>query len=366
MDRAEEVAIKIERVRALMAEEELEAVVLGGATNFSWITAGGDDVVALASERGVAAVVITADGQYVVTDNIEAGRLGEEELAGLEFTVVQDEWHKDSFVTLLDTIITGETAADGNWLPGASDFGGEIARLRWSLLPAEIERYRALGRDVSRCLTETAREVQIGQTEHEIAALLTGKVKALNIAPNVILIAADERLAKFRHPLPTDKQLARIVMLVASVRRHGLQASATRIVHFGELPAELRHKHEACALVDACFNLETKPGARVPAIFARAVRTYADAGYADEWRLHHQGGACGYAGRDYKATPDTDEVVLANQAFAWNPSITGTKSEDTVLATTAGPEVLTPAFEWPTLEVEYHGQPFARPDILVR
>ncbi len=366
MDRADEVALKIERVRALMRDEELEAVVLGGATNFSWITAGGDDVVALASERGVASVVITEDGAYVLTDNIEAGRLAEEELAGLDFTIVQDEWHKDAFATMLDSIITGETAADGNWLPGAGDYGDEIARLRWSLLPSEIERYRALGQDVSRCLTETAREVRIGQTEHEIAALLTGKVKALNIAPNVILIAADERLAKFRHPLPTDKRLERIVMLVASVRRHGLQASATRIVHFGELPAELRQKHHACCVVDACFNLETKPGARVASVFARALQTYAATGYKDEWRLHHQGGACGYAGRDYKATPEIDEVVVDNQAFAWNPSITGTKSEDTVLATAAGPEVLTPAFEWPMLDLEYHGQAFPRPDILVR
>ena len=155
-------------------------------------------------------------------------------------------------------------------------------------------------------------------------------------------------------------------MLVASVRRHGLQASATRLVHFGELPAELRDRHNACALVDACFNLETRPGASAGQIFARAMHTYAAAGYPDEWRLHHQGGACGYAGRDYKATPASDEVVLENQAFAWNPSITGTKSEDTVLATSGGPEVLTPAYDWPMVDTEYHGQVFPRPDILIR
>lgn len=366
MDRMEEVAVKLDRVRQLMADEELAAVVLGGATNFAWITGGGDDVIALAAERGAASVVITDDGQYVVTDNIEAGRLDEEELSGLEFAIVQDEWHKENFVSLLDTLIEGETAADGNWLPGACDYGDEIARLRWSLLPPEIGRYEALGTDVSRCLEESAREVQPGQTEHEIAAILTGKLKALAIAPNVILIAADERIAKFRHPIPTANKLERYVMLVASVRRHGLQASATRIVHFGELSSELRHKHEAVALVDACFCLETKPGARASNIFARAVQTYAATGYPNEWRLHHQGGACGYAGRDYKATPDTDEQVLENQAFAWNPSITGTKSEDTILATPEGPRVLTPTHNWPLLEVDYHGQKFSRPDILTR
>jgi len=366
MTRLEEVAAKVERVRGLMAEEELSAVVLGGATNFAWITAGGDDVVALASERGVACAVITDDGQYVITDNIEAGRLADEELSGLEFEIVQDEWHKENFVQMLDAIVEGDAAADGNWLPGASDYGDEIARLRWSLLPSEIERYRALGQEVSRCLTESAREIQPGQSEFEIAALLTGKLKALDIAPNVILIATDERIAKYRHPLPKAKKLERYAMLVASVRRFGLQASATRLVHFGELSAELKQRHQACCLVDACFNLETKPGARVANVFARAQQTYAATGFPDEWRLHHQGGACGYAGRDYKATPDIDEVVYDNQAFAWNPSITGTKSEDTVVATAEGPDVLTAAVDWPMLEVEYHGKTLARPDILIR
>ncbi|MHB8994518.1 MAG: M24 family metallopeptidase [Armatimonadota bacterium] len=366
MDRVEEVQTKIEALRALMADEELDSIVLGGATNFSWITGGGDDVVALASERGAAAVVITMEGQFIVCDNIEAGRISAEEVSGLEFDIVSDEWHKDNFMEVLERVVVGEVAADGTWLRGASDFNPEINHLRWSLLEPEIERYRALGGDVSRSLSETAREIQQGWTEHEIAGLLTGKLKRLNIAPNVILIAVDGRIEKFRHPIPTDKKLSRHAMLVASVRRHGLQASATRIVHFGKLSQDLRSRHDACCRVDACLCLETKPGVKATTIFERAVQTYAALGYKDEWRLHHQGGACGYAGRDYKATPDTREVVLENQAFAWNPSITGTKSEDTILVTSAGPEVLTAAVDWPMVEAEYHGEVFARPDILIR
>jgi Xaa-Pro aminopeptidase len=366
MDRIEEVQTKIEALRALMAEEELDSIVLGGATNFSWITGGGDDVVALASERGAAAVVITMEGQFVVCDNIEAGRISAEEISGLDFDIVSDEWHKDNFMELLERVVVGDVAADGAWLRGASDFNAEINHIRWGLLEPEIERYRALGADVSRSLSETAREIEVGWTEHEIAGLLTGKLKRLNIAPNVILIAADARIERFRHPIPTEKKLSRYAMLVASVRRHGLQASATRLVHFGELSADLRVRHDAVCRVDACFCLETKPGAKAATIFERAVQTYAATGYKDEWRLHHQGGACGYAGRDYKATPDTREVVLENQAFAWNPSITGTKSEDTIVVTSAGPEVLTAAVDWPMVEAEYHGEVFARPDILIR
>ena len=39
------------------------------------------------------------------------------------------------------------------------------------------------------------------------------------------------------------------------------------------------------------------------------------------------------------------------QAFAWNPSVPGLKSEDTVLAGAALPEVLTVDPHWPTEDV---------------
>ena len=72
MTRAEEMAVKVERLREMMHDEEIDSVVLGGQANFAWLTAGGDNHVALAAERGVASLVITLHNQYLVTDNIEA------------------------------------------------------------------------------------------------------------------------------------------------------------------------------------------------------------------------------------------------------------------------------------------------------
>ncbi len=366
MTRIEEVQAKLDRVRGMMAEEELEAVVLGSQTNFAWITGGGDSHVVMGTELGVAYAVITPDRQCVVTENIEAGRIAAEEVAGLEFEVVSDEWHLGNLNELISRLVNGDTAADGNWLPGAMDLGDTIGHLTWQLLPPEVERYRALGAEVSAALEQSAREIQPGQSEHEIAAVLTGKLMRTGIQPLVILIAVDDRIRNFRHPIPTATVLERYAMLVASVRRHGLHLSATRLAHFGELPEDLRKRHYACAQVDACLNLETRPGAVASEVFNRGVRMYAETGYPEEWRLHHQGGATGYQGRSYKATRHTPHRVLPNQAFAWNPSITGTKSEDTVLATLDGPEILSPVRDWPTIQVEYEGRTMQRPDILVR
>jgi len=58
------------------------------------------------------------------------------------------------------------------------------------------------------------------------------------------------------------------------------------------------------------------------------------------------------------------DVVSVGQTYAWNPSITGTKSEDTILVGEAGNEVLTAIENWPMLPVAVNGQTFARPAIL--
>jgi antitoxin VapB len=101
-------------------------------------------------------------------------------------------------------------------------------------------------------------------------------------------------------------------------------------------------------------------------IFEDAVATYARVGYADEWKLHHQGGPAGYEPREYVATPGSAELVAVGQAYAWNPSITGAKSEDTMLVGEANNEILTTISGWPMLPIAVEGQPepVMRPAIL--
>ena len=84
----------------------------------------------------------------------------------------------------------------------------------------------------------------------------------------------------------------------------------------------------------------TRPGRTLADAFADCQRFYADAGFPDEWRFHHQGGLTGYASRELIATPSTEDVIEPGQAFAWNPSVTGAKAEETFILTETGPEVV--------------------------
>ncbi len=127
-----------------------------------------------------------------------------------------------------------------------------------------------------------------------------------------------------------------------------------------------RRKHAAVVAVDAAFIASSRPGARIGDVFKAGLEAYREQGYADEWRLHHQGGPTGYATRDYRATEASDDTVEPNQAFAWNPSITGTKSEDTIIATPDGPEVISSSPGLPSVDVTANGASLERADIVVR
>jgi Xaa-Pro aminopeptidase len=352
------------RARTFMAEHSLDALWLRRVSSFAWITGGASSYVTINAEFGAASAILTPGGKYIVTNTIEAPRLEREERLGdlgFEFRVAG--WHEAN-EALTELVGAGRLGVDGPW-PGASDISADLARLRARLTPAEDERFRELGRLCGEAIQAAARQVRPGMTEYQVAALVAGETLARGVTPVLHLVGADERVAAYRHPLPTDKKIDRYVMLVLCGLKWGLIASVTRLVHFGSLSGELRRRHNAVTQVDATLIAATRPGARLGDVFRQGMAAYAEAGFPDEWKLHHQGGPAGYEGREYKGTPDATEVVETGQVFAWNPSITGTKSEDTILIGAERNQVLTAVGDWPAIQVEVDEQVWSRPDILV-
>lgn len=364
-----ELEAKHDRIAQFLADRGLDALVLNRLANFAWATGGRDGFIMIATEHAGAHLIYTPDEKALVADRIEMPRFQDEEgLTPPAWTPVAPYWHVDrAQVVHWNTVAQSKrTGADFD-IPGAQKLSADIARLRFQLLPEEIDRYRALGQAAAQVLEQAAHEIAPGMSEHAIASAIAGKAITQGMQAALTLVATDERIFTYRHPIPTAKTLEKYAMLVLCARRHGLICSVTRFVHFGEIPAEIQEKSAACARVDAAFILGSQPGRPAREVFADAVAEYARAGYPDEWRFHHQGGACGYESRDYKASPVTREVVQANQAFAWNPSIAGVKSEDTTLVTPEGTEVLSAASaDWPKIPVEWQGRTIERPAILQR
>jgi Xaa-Pro aminopeptidase len=242
----------------------------------------------------------------------------------------------------------------------------DIARLRYSLTPEEIERYRWLGEKASSALERTLMKTRKGQKESAVVGRLCNELWKDRIDPIMLMAAADDRVFRFRHPIPTERKIEKYLMVSVNARKWGLIVSLTRFVYFGRLPKELKAKYEANVFIDCTLMARTRPGIPARDVLQTGIDAYKEKGYPEEWRLHHQGGSIGYTGRDYRTNFKTPDLVQVNQAFTWNPSITGTKSEDTILANSKGPEMITKPILYPTLSMKVGNIKFVRPAILVK
>lgn len=312
-------------------------MLLSDRHNFAWVTLGGLNHVLLSTHRGVAPLLVTAERAVVLAPVNEAARLADEELAGLPVDIEEVGWEDAA----ADLAPVAERFAGG---PVVDDAGIEEAlRAHRSLLvPLEHERLVELARTAVAAADAVVNAVAPGRTEHEIGAELTHRLMASGTRAPVVLVAADERIARYRHPLPTEHEVVRRVMVVLVAERWGLHVALTRFAELEPPDAELATRLRGADDVLHAMRDATRPGETLGSVLTAAQRAYATAGFPDEWRYHHQGGSIGYRARERIAVPGDETPVRARMAFAWNPSIAGAKAEETIILGPDGePRVLT-------------------------
>jgi Xaa-Pro aminopeptidase len=345
---------KTDRLDSYLAETGCEGVWFARPANFAWLT-GASNVVD--REAGVGVAAAGYDGSLrVLASNNEAARFVEEEIN--EVPVESFPWHEHSLV---------EAVAERSKRPFEADFdvpGAErvpATRLRTPLTETDIERYRSLGTETATALESVCRTIHKSDAERTVAARLRERLFARGIDTPVLLVGGEKRAPAYRHFPPTNAEIGGYGLLSVTAQRDGLHASATRTVAL-DPPEWLETRHEAAMRVEAVALAATKrlAGEGTAGDVFQAIRdAYAAVGHPDEWKRHHQGGATGFAGREWTATPEGTTPLQAPMAYAWNPTVAGAKSEDTVLVD-EGCETLTTTGEWPVREVTVGGETLLR------
>lgn len=351
--RPNEVREKIALARGWLDEQGGAALRLRGSDWFAWATAGGSNTVLLASETGVAEVLITRGEACILTDEIEADRLKAEEVPdGFSFHVVP--WAETE---LREQYVLG--VAGGAPVLADRPVGGERAlpaapRLQRLLLSvSEQARYRALGAEAAKAMSEVLAAARPHWTERQLAAEGARALWLRGIQPALVLACGERRLPLYRHPTPTAEPLGRRAMLVFCARRHGLYANLTRFVSFGPAPSA---QHELLG-VEATGLAACVPGNSLSAVYHALEQGYRHIGRNDAIREHHQGGITGYAARELLATASTALALQSGMAVAFNPSLPGLKVEDTFLLGQHGLENLTVDPDWPSTMVQGRARP---------
>ena len=360
-----ELEAKHEKLVEWLKAQGLAGVLIRRNENVAWLTGGAVELRVLTPcETGVAALLVTAEGKrhYFTTEN-EAPRLHDEEFGALDFEPMLFPWWANDTDAAAAKLAGGPLGSD---TPAAGAKTVSLAALREGLSESEIARYRWLGLETAAATVEALNEVEPGLSEYDLEAITAGALLRRGILPSVYLYAVDDRILKYKHAVARGKRLKQYGMLNLCSRKWGLAISITRFIHFGELPAELAPRFQAAAQVNAALLNATRVGATSAELFKVAQAAYAAQGFPGEERFHHQGGPTGYGEREWVATPDGTEAVVNNQAFAWNPSIRGGKTEDTVLLRDGVIENLTHTPELPTIEAKVEGSTYAAAGVLVK
>jgi len=366
----QEISDKLGLIRKALSETGAMGVRLRGSDWFAWSTAGASNTVLLASETGIAEVLVTAEEAWILTDEIEAQRLQDEELPDrkessdclykLHINPWADRVARESFVR--EATNGGRILSDISTIH-ESPLPLSLINQKRVMLPTELERYRRVGRLASEAMTEVLLKAQPTWTEYQLAGAGAEALWSRGLHPALTLVAGERRLPLYRHATPKQEVLGHAAMLVFCARGYGLYANLTRFVFFGlaQANAETRnfaslhsHVHEIEAeALNLCL-----PGKPLNAIYDALGQAYEQHGYPQAIRQHHQGGTTGYLSREIIANPTTSENLVENTAVAWNPSLPGAKIEDTFIILKDGQlENLTFDPKWPSVKVEGRDRP---------
>jgi len=362
--RIDDVESKHGRLRALIAEQGVDGILLRRSENLAWFTSGGG-LVRPGSGETTASILVTPEARVVLTQNCDSARIFDKELHGLGFQLKERPWQEDRNALVQD-IARGRKIGSDLPCDRQVDLSSALDSCRRVLGALETERYRVLAREVAHAVEATARTLNVGATESEIAGELAHRLLMRRIQPVRLEIQGDGRGHRYRQWPHGLEAVCRWTSLYAVGERQGLHAAVARTVCFGNADPELARVYPAAAMVAATAIFFSHEGQTLGGVFDRMRRIYEKSGHPDEWREAPQGGLSGYRILEETARPDAALALRPGMALSWHPSVGCARLAESVLVTPEGTEWVTPSEFWPTIEVQVKGVTLAIPGLLCR
>lgn len=355
----------LDKLQSWLQASEYDGVILGRRDNFKWITEENANAVVTNAEVGVAHLIIEKDGSVTMAaDSSDCPRMEAEQNAlGAKGMLIP--WY-ESFEAHLKAYIGDRTFASDTGIAGTVNVQSELVTVRMQLSEKELKRYREIGQECAGIVEGVAMNARPGRTEQAIADQIRTGCIVKGISPDCVLVGSDERILNYRHPVPTDKRIEKSLMVVLGGEKYGLNISMTRMVYFAPIPEVIQERMRKTQRIFTSMQNLMEDGLSYRDYFHKVQELYAKEGYPEEWKMHHQGGPTGYGCREFVVTPDTEGVLRKNQAYAWNPTIAGTKCEETTFLTDNGIEIFTRTKEWPCSVIETEDGSCSVADILYK
>ncbi len=335
------------KLRRYMAENGYEGAVVARRDNFAWFTFGGDNKIFRSTDVGYGILVVTMDTVFLIAQTMDADRIYDDELRGLDIEVHKIRWCDESREAAAMNLLRGKKIVSDIPIHGTDYRFDDFVDLHTPYTPAEIQRYHEVGALCDRMLFEIADNVRPGMTEQEIAAMILYAYGRETMVPKVLLVGSDERISKYRHPNASDKKLEQILLLAPAADKFGLHCNISRMAVYGnDIPKQLAEKYE---LLNQCLAVTASlciPGTGMGEVVSARRPILEDAGLTEEYFNHYPGATTGYFMGSSQPLIE-NQLIKETQCFDWFITVTGAKVEELVMAGERGGMVLSAAGTWP-------------------
>jgi len=361
--RALDVDQKQEQIIDFLEQNELDAVLLQLPENIAWFTAG-SDLTRPGSGENTAAVFITQDARLIACSNVDANQIFDRAIPGLGFQIKTRPWY-EPLSQLIKDLCKGRKVASDTGVEQSKNVSEQLKALRFPFTELEGERIRELGKLVSHAVEATARSVERGLTEQEIAGSLSHRLLKRGVSPKRMQVMVDGQSIRYRHWGFGEDRLERYCVISAVGSQNGLHAAATRTVSLGTPPSSFIKSHHLALLMQATGMYFSKPDWALFDTWNRVKRIYEKYHCPDEWQHADQADIIGYLPAETSILLNSEFKFAPGMAAFWHPSVGPAMTGDTILIEQDQTILITPMEQWPIAKIMVKEHQIALPDILI-
>jgi Xaa-Pro dipeptidase len=281
----------VSKLQDLMERMKLSAVVTSSPENFSYLTGFVVPTQQLIRHRHAMAIVTKEGAESLFGVDMEASTIAGK--APDTPLTVWREFHDDPMAVLaaalsavglrkgaigieMDYLPAGDFARLQALMPDARFVGAEkqIARLRQIKMPGEVELIHRLSRIADQAIFDSLAAVKAGDTELDIAAVLTRRIYELGAENFKLLIVATGERSQLPNVGPTSRALMRGDLCRVEIFSviSGYQAGVCRTAYVQEPPKMAEEIWKL--MVDCKYRIleQIKPGASCVGVYNDFIR----------------------------------------------------------------------------------------------
>lgn len=356
------VGARIDALRGVMAEEQLDAMLVTAPTNIRYLTGftGSAGIVAVTADD----MVLVTDGRYTeqalsqVTESSAPARV---EITSTEQRMVIEAALAGARRVGLEAdhvTWSAQRRYSAEWFPDLDlvATAGLVEGLRRSKDPSELARMELAAAIADAALAEHRGDLLAGPTESEFALALDSTMRRLGASSTSFetIVASGPNGAR-PHARPTDRRLRSgdLVVLDFGCIVDGYCSDMTRTVAIGDVDDTCARMLEVVTSANAAGVAAVRAGVAACEVDAAARAVIAEAGWADAY-THGTGHGVGLdiheAPRVAGTSTDTLSPgdVVTVEPGVYLPAHGGVRMEDSVVVTPEGCRVLTHTTKSPT------------------